>query len=290
MLSVLGTALVARKVRVAVYCAVGAAGLLVIVLGGLFFAVGRVLPFYQQALAVEPEVLQRASREFESQATALYSDARQAGEWQALFTADQINGWLAFKLEEFRGDERADRIRDPRVAITPEFATLGFRTTSGGVETVVSVDAAPMVTEEGSIAIRLQAVRAGALPLPVMQLADELADACQSLRLPVRWIQQEGQPVAMVAIDRDASNDKRHYFVDMIKLGDGELFVSGHTELTERSVPLVGDSFEESADFGQDVTLDVFDPRPRPPDERSASDVAHRLRSAAGESAATAER
>lgn len=278
MRSVPGTTLLARKWRIAAYWAAGTAGLLLFLLGGVYFAVGRVRPFYEQALQIEPATLERGSREFESQATALYSESRQAGAWQALFTAEQINGWLALKLEEFRGDLPADRIRDPRVAITPDFATLGFRTTSGGMETVISVDAAPFVAGDGSVAIRLLAVRAGALPLPTMPLADELAEACQSLRLPVRWIQQEGHPVAMVAVEGEASSDKRQFFVDSIKLGDGELFLSGHTELTQLAEAVVGGTADMSAEVSRDTTLEELDLLGTPRNERSASEAARRAR------------
>ena len=54
----------------------------------------------RRRLKIEPEVLERGSRELESRATALYSDAKQIGRWQALFTSEQINGWLATQLAE----------------------------------------------------------------------------------------------------------------------------------------------------------------------------------------------
>ena len=116
----------------------------------------------------------------------LYSDARQVGQWQALFTAEQINGWLANAAScRTPAASLPANIRDPRIAIASDVLTLGFRTSSGGVETVISADAAVSLTDDGSVAIQLIAVRAGALPLPVLQLADELAGACQKLNLPV---------------------------------------------------------------------------------------------------------
>ena len=221
----------ARKLRIAAFCTLGVAVCLFVVLSGAYYAAQQVRPFYEQALHIEPEVVERGSRELESRATALYSDARQAGQWQALFTAEQINGWLAAQLADNLDCELPSNIRDPRVAISPDMLTLGFRMLSGGVETVVSVDASVFLTEEGAVAIRFMSVRAGALPLPVMQLADEMADACQELSLPVRWTQQDGQPVAIVELHSDASTDKRQFFIDAIELGEGEMYVAGHTEV-----------------------------------------------------------
>jgi hypothetical protein len=244
-------------------------------LGGAYYAAQQVRPFYEQALHIEPEVLERGSRELESVATALYSDAKKAGQWQAAFTAEQINGWLAVQLVDNLDIELPSRVRDPRVAISPDRLTLGFRTTSGGVDTVVSVDAGVFLTEDGAVAIRLMSVRAGALPLPVLQLADEIADACQNLELPVRWTRQEGQPVAIVELHSDPSTDKRHFFIDAIDLHNGELYVAGHTE-----VGAVGNSPPEPIQSPEsdcrDIALDEFELRITPRDERSALEVARR--------------
>jgi hypothetical protein len=265
----------ARKLRIAAFCTLGVAVCLFVVLSGVYYAAQQVRPFYEQALHVEPEVLARGSRELESRATALYSEARQAGQWRAVFTAEQINGWLAVQLVDNLEVELPSRIRDPRVALSPDMVTLGFRMSSGGVETVVSVDAGVFLTEEGAVAIRFISVRAGALPLPVMQLADEIAEACQELSLPVRWTRQEDQPVAIVELHSDSSTEKRQFFIDAIELREGELYVAGHTEVGD-----VSNSLPELArspgDDGDDVALDEFELRLTPRNEQSALEVARR--------------
>jgi hypothetical protein len=214
----------ARKLRIAAIGTLVGAALVAAVLGGAYYAARQVLPFYQQALQIEPEVLERSGRELESRATALYSDAKQIGRWQALFTAEQINGWLATQLAENAGGQLPTNFRDPRIAIARDLLTLGFRTSSGGVETVISVDAAVSLTDDGAIAIRLVSVRAGALPLPVAQLADELAEACKKLKVPVHWTTQNGQPVALVEIQT-----REPMYVDDIQLDENQLYVAGHT-------------------------------------------------------------
>ena len=74
----------ARKVRIAAICSVVATVLVVALLGGAYYAAQQVRPFYEQALKIEPEVLERGSRELESRATALYSDAKQIGHWHGV--------------------------------------------------------------------------------------------------------------------------------------------------------------------------------------------------------------
>ena len=297
----------ARKLRIAAICTSVATAVLILVVGGAYYAARQVNPFYEQALRLEPEVAQRGSRELESRATALYSDARQAGQWHALFTAEQINGWLAVQLDENQcsdenqesgekqegGDKQEgsvpSNIRDPRVAIAPGVLTLGFRALSHGMDTVVSVDAAVFLMEEGSVGIRFLSVRAGSLPLPVMQLADELATACQELKLPVRWTQQDGQPVAIVEIHSDKSSD-RHFFVDSIELGEGELYVAGHTEVgnaTSRPSPKVAGA---SKSIDAEIALDDYELRLTPRNRRSALEVARRSTRPRTKNAATSGR
>ena len=76
-------------------------GLAAAALGGVYVALGREQPFYDQALASSIRRRSRTgSRELESRATALYSETRQPGKWRAAFTDDQINGWLAVQLAE----------------------------------------------------------------------------------------------------------------------------------------------------------------------------------------------
>ncbi len=220
-----------RKLRIAAVAVAVVVGLLAMALGVAYYSVQQVQPFYAQALRIQPEVLERGGRELESRATALYSDAKQVGRWQALFTAEQINGWLATQLVEFSGTQLPPNIRDPRVAITPGVLTLGFRTKANGIDMVVSAAAHVSMTEDGNVAIRLDSVRAGALPLPALQFADELASACRNLKLPIRWTRDQGKPVALVDL-----HELDSLYVDDVQLDAGQLYVAGHTEKI-RNVP-----------------------------------------------------
>ena len=227
-----------RKLRIAAISSLAVLVVLVAALWGAYQSVRRVRPFYQEALKLDEDALARGSRELESRATALYSDTQQAGRWQAVFTDEQINGWLAVQLANSHADQLPDNVREPRMAITPEAVTLGFRTTVGGTETVVTVDAAPYLTDSGAVAVRLMSVHAGTFPLPVLQVADEIANACQGLSLPVRWTRHEGQPVAVIDIHSDSAKDSPRIAIDTIELTDGSLLVAGKTEVEASTAPL----------------------------------------------------
>src|SRR5437763_2398548 len=194
-----------RKYRIAAVCTLTITALLVAALGGAYYAAQQVRPFYEHALRIEHEVLEKSSRELESRATALYTDAKQIGQWRALFTAQQINAWLAKQQAADKKGELLAGVRDPRIALTRDCLTLGFRSKSSGVETVFSVDASVLLTKEGAVGISFKSVRAGALPLPVMKAADIIATATAKMKLPVRWTQQDGRPIAIVSIASNPS-------------------------------------------------------------------------------------
>jgi hypothetical protein len=266
----------ARKLRIAAVGVLTVAVLIVGLIGGAYYASRQVRPFYKQALAIEPEVLERGSRELESRATALYSDARQEGQWHALFTAEQINGWLATQLANNDDKRLPKNFRDPRVAIAPDVLTLGFSTTSGGVDTIITVDASVFLTADGAVAVRLLSVRAGALPLPVMQLADELANACKKLNLPVRWTQQDGEPVALVELHSEASSDSHEFRIDTIELGESELYVSGHTKRNTKEQSSVLLQRGARSNTANEVALDDYELRLTPSHKRGPLQIARR--------------
>ena len=43
--------------------------------------------------------------------------------------------------------------------------------------------------------------------------------------------QENGQPVAIVELHSDPSTDKRQFHIDAIDLGEGQVYVAGHTEM-----------------------------------------------------------
>lgn len=220
----------ARKHRIAAITSLLAIFVLVAVgLGGVYVALGREQPFYTAALAAAPEHSAISSRELESRASALYSETRQPGDWQAAFTEDQINGWLAVQLPSNFQEALPASVSEPRVSIGDDELVLAFRTRRGGIETVATVRAAVMLTEDGCVAIKLRSVHAGALPLPALQVADDISRACQDLDLPVTWTQVNGQAVAIVDIGRAASKGGKSISLSAVELRDHAIYVAGET-------------------------------------------------------------
>jgi hypothetical protein len=275
-----------------IYCIAAIAVLVAVasvaaLLGGAYYAARQEQPYYEEALRAEPEALQRNGKELESRASVLYSDVKQVGQWRALFTDEQINGWLATQLVTILGGKMPDEMRDPRIATAPNKLTLGFRTRTKGVESVISVSASMLVTEFGDIGIRFESARAGALPLPVMAFADQLAATCKQAKLPVRWTNQNGYPIAIVAIASKAASDSRDFFVDSIELRTGEMYVAGHTVAVNRVSEDTQSRTKSKRGHKKNVAMADYELRLTPNSDHAALQIARRPDEKAGDEDST---
>jgi uncharacterized protein YpmS len=194
----------------------------------------HVPPFYNQALAANSVKQEIASEELGSRATALYNDVRLRQKWEALFTDDQINGFLAVDLPEKHPRLLPKDVREPRVAITPEHVTLGFQVEASGVTTVFSVEADVYLSEPNVIALHLQGARAGKLPLPLQKVLDHISVAAQRLKIPLRWAQADGDPVALLTIEPTSPQGKHRMQLETLELHDGEVYVAGSSQKRRR--------------------------------------------------------
>ncbi|HEX5472736.1 MAG TPA: hypothetical protein VFW73_12670 [Lacipirellulaceae bacterium] len=279
----------AHKRRIAVVCALGVTVSLVAVACAAYYAARQVRPFYKEALHIAPDAMERSSRELESRASVLYSDAKQVGKWQALFTAQQINSWFAAQQAANKDGELFANVRDVRVAVSHDCLSVGFRTKWNGVETVVSVDASLLLTDDGAVGVRFLSARAGALPLPVMQVANSLASLSQKRKLPVRWTQEKGLPVAIIHIASDHSAENRQFFIDTIELRDGEMYVAGHTQIAAEA-PKRSSKLAYTHPARDKIRLNDYEVRLNPRDQKSALEIARQKHDTSNGSGAASNR
>lgn len=217
------------KLRLAVALAGGLAALALLVLGGTYLAARRVPGFYQQALEAAPEAHEQHSDELLAGAAALASTVRKEGPWRVLFTADQINGWLAVDAAKNFPELLPPGIADPRVAIHDDRIAIACRYLAGPVETVLSLEGDAYVEEPNVLSIRIRRARAGSLPAPLGGLLKGLAAAADKAGLQLRWLQAEGDPVAVVRLQPPGDEGNQLRQIEAIELREGEIYLAGRT-------------------------------------------------------------
>jgi hypothetical protein len=219
-----------RKLRVSLWIFGGLAALVVLaVLGrlGFYLAAQQEPEFYRQAMAIEPAVLEKGSDGMLHEAAALQSAVSKEGRWEALFTAEQINGWLAVDRVKNHPKSLPTTISDPRVAIDSRQITFACRYEEGNTNSVLSLTIEPYVPEPNVLALRIVKARAGLLPMPLGQVLDRLSEAARDLHLHLEWRRAGGDPVAMLSLPE--SEDEKAVRIDTLRLGDGEIYVAGST-------------------------------------------------------------
>lgn len=207
------------------------AGLLALLLmgaGGAYMASQQTPSFYEESLAMDPQQQTQKSDELLSQATALSSQAKREGGWQATFTEEQINGWLAVDWVRNHRESVPAEVQDPRIQLKDQQATLAWRHETPNFSSVVSVTVDITLPKPNQLAIRFRSARAGALPLPMKRFLDRISQAAQEAELSLRWVQKDGDPVAIVELPTTEQEDF-HYVIDQLELRQDELFFAGRT-------------------------------------------------------------
>jgi hypothetical protein len=197
---------------------------------GGWMALGHTPQFYHDALAIDPATQAAASNEMFNRAQRLVKKARDPGDWQAQFTAEQINGYLAVDLVKQFPGLATPEIRDPRIELRSGGATLAFRYEGSPATSVVSLAVEAYLAEPNVVALRIRQARAGALPLPLDDVLEAISRAAESADVDLRWRQTEGDPVALVTFKSPPGQPQ--LAIEKLDLRDGALFVAGKTGAT----------------------------------------------------------
>jgi hypothetical protein len=187
--------------------------------------------FYQEALKVEPLRQAKAGHEFEHQVLELRNEARAYGTWEANFSAEQINAWLAVNLPGKFPEALPPGVEDPRVAIEDGLIRVAARFRDESVTTVLSFALEVQLTEESNtLAIRVCDVRAGALPVPMSAWLEKLQARIQQTKLNIRWSQSDGDPVAIAEIPAHHPDKPNQMIVlDSVAIESGSVQLAGRT-------------------------------------------------------------
>ncbi|HEY1785343.1 MAG TPA: hypothetical protein VGG30_07320 [Pirellulales bacterium] len=203
-----------------------AAGLVAL---AIFLTLTGAPAFYQAAVERDPALCEQDNDRCLQQAAALASDLQSPGEWEAIFSADQINGWLAIDLARNYGKSLPPQIMNPRIDFHNGAATLACTYRHAGHETVMSIAFDLYLSEPNVVALRLRRVRAGLLPVPLADVLRVIAQAGHGFGLLVQWRQIGGDPVALVHLSHGIDDADSQLQLEAIELREGEIYIAGRT-------------------------------------------------------------
>jgi uncharacterized protein YpmS len=185
--------------------------------------------FYRQSLKMEPVKAADKSDQMLQRATVLASEVKEKPKWHAVFTADEINGWLAVDLVKNHAHALPPDLHDPRVRIAPGELTIACQMQRGRFKSVLSLTIDAYLSGQGEVAVEFKKARAGRLPMPLGEVLEQIATAARRASIPIQWRQKDGNPVALICLPALADEKNRTIHVEQLTLSQDEIYIAGTT-------------------------------------------------------------
>ncbi|WP_182866695.1 hypothetical protein [Stieleria mannarensis] len=210
--------------------------LLVVSLGATAFWAHRetkkVPEFYERAIATPPpQEVAESIEQLESDVQQLQDDVARPGAWEAEFAAEQINAWLIDQLPKRFPRLKAKGLQEPRIVIDDGVLMAAARFKDHRLDAVLSCELSVQLTDQPNrLAIAIDQIRAGALPLPLSQFKDRIKLIASKLNLNLQWETRDGESIALIDVpDQYPGHSEGSLIIESIELADHQLKVSGQT-------------------------------------------------------------
>ena len=199
----------------------------------------QVPEFYSAVLETDMKQAYLDGQEFERNLVKLQNTALQRHQkpWFIEITQDQVNGWFATDLPQKFPESLPANIEDPRAMFTEDEVRIAFKYTVKGVPGVVVINADVYCTEKSNeIAVQINDVKTGFIPLPVGPWLERVADSIRNAGIPVFWSKTSDTPVAIFSLpDHITTNLTKHVELEAIDLQPGRIVIAGQS--VRKAVP-----------------------------------------------------
>ncbi len=184
--------------------------------------------FYRERVVIAPEVRKANAQQFASQSMQLRNDIMNEEKWEASFTDEEVNAWLAEDLIQHFADQLPEGVSEPRVAFEPDRAILAFQLDQGALRSVVWVVASVQVTAPNELSLTLEKVRAGMVPVPYESLLDRVTEHVRARGVEVAWDRSGPYPVAKLKYQ--PTRTRKDIRLEQLQFLQGRVRLSGRSE------------------------------------------------------------
>ncbi|MSR30135.1 MAG: hypothetical protein EXR99_01395 [Gemmataceae bacterium] len=211
-------------------------GLVSLATGGLYFLLRYEPSFYKGSTQFHHPDQAKKSMEFTTECFEFIAAATNEKEWYGLFREEQINSFFAEELDQSGKPGRLlpDYIQAPRISMDQDRLRLGFRLGQHPWTTVISADMKLWLAkdEPNVLAIQLESLKAGVVPISLISLFDKAADLARQNGIEVTWYRFKGKPVAVLRFQAD--QNKPSILLQALSIEKGALTIRGKNLETNR--------------------------------------------------------
>jgi hypothetical protein len=188
-------------------------------------------PSYYTAMVLQSrEQRQGKARKFVAQSLQLRNDICNEPTWEAVFSDQEVNAWLAEDLVSHFADQLPPEVQEPRVLFELDRIILAFQLRQGGVQSVITVVARPRVPEGNTVELTLEKIRAGILPVPPDNVLDRIVEYARFHGIDVEWARREGYPVVLIRYTPNLRRDDVQ--LEEVQIRSGQLRLAGRSDRT----------------------------------------------------------
>jgi hypothetical protein len=188
----------------------------------------QVDPRYAEALELDPAQAAADAQKLEERVAELNADANQ-GSWNATFTEDEVNGWLASVLREKLPKLLPPEVQDPRVQLKEGRVFIAYRY-AGKLTTVITLETEPRIEKDGLIGIRLVSAYAGFFPVANSLVVKEVNKLAETLQWPIEWREQPDKLELFIPMRDLFSTESQDRELANLGVHDGKLEIGGKAE------------------------------------------------------------
>ena len=212
--------------------AVGVVAVVSLAAGGLLYLASRAPGFYHEVEELTSQNRAAQSKQFVRQAAGVWNQIQNEPTWSGTFSQSQLNAWLAGDFVQKPVVTLPHAVTEPRVSFDNGRLGLAFRWKRGPVAGVICVTGRIWLPESNLVAIELEKIRAGVIPLSSGPVIEALSTAAASAGLDLEWRQHAGNPVALLRLSRPEG--EADIAIERLELQPGKLRVAGHSRKAAR--------------------------------------------------------
>jgi hypothetical protein len=188
-------------------------------------------PSYYRAMVLQSrEQRQGKARKFVAQGLQLRNDICNEPTWEAVFSDQEVNAWLAEDLVTHFADHLPPEVHEPRVLFELDRIILAFELRQRGIDSVITVVARPRVPAGNTVELTLEKIRAGILPVPADNVLDRIVEYARFLGIDVEWTRRDGYPVVLIRYTPNLQRDDVQ--LQELQIRTGQLRLAGRSDRT----------------------------------------------------------
>jgi len=184
--------------------------------------------FYRVMFQVPRERQEQEAKRFVAQSLQLRNDICNEPTWEAVFTDQEVNAWLAEDLVTHFADQLPPEVHEPRVVFETDRITLAFQLDQGAFKSVIWVVARPRVPEPNVLELTLEKIRAGALPVPPDKVLDRIVEHIRERGVDIAWERVDNLPV--LTLRYTAEDECEDVKLVRVEIQHGRIRLAGRSE------------------------------------------------------------